>query len=239
MSANVQKPQPSYCVIIPAYNESAGIIPVIEKVRKIAETVVVVDDGSTDDTSEKAKSAGAVVIRHENNLGKGASLISGFKYGSEHKYDLVITLDADGQHDPEEIPRFLDAYQRTRIPVLVGNRMWNTAGMPLLRYWTNLGMSRLLCRIMKQYLPDTQCGFRLYRCDILNYAPTGSQRFAMESEILLQLALRGFRMDSIRITTIYRGEKSRINPIMDTIRFLIMLVHFAHERKMRRTPPTA
>jgi hypothetical protein len=87
---------------------------------------------------------------------------------------------------------------------------------------------------MGTYLPDTQCGYRLYRTEILTFAPTASQRFAMESEILLQLALRGFRMDSVRIGVIYRGEKSRIRPVVDAGRFFIMLLRFHHERQMRR-----
>jgi len=234
MKRDIQ-PELSYCVIIPAFNEASGIASVVEKTRQFAKHVVVVDDGSTDGTEEKAKAAGAEVIRHERNMGKGASLMSGFAFAREHHCDLVITLDADGQHEPEEILRFLDTYKRTRIPVLIGNRMWNPQSMPLLRRWTNLYMSRLLSRIMKTYLPDTQCGFRLYRSDILPYAPTGSQRFAMESEILLQLALRDFRMDSVRIATIYRGEKSRINPMVDTVRFFLMLIRFHHDRQLRRT----
>jgi glycosyltransferase involved in cell wall biosynthesis len=225
-------PEISYCVIIPAYNESGRIEAVVMKAMNYSPLVMVVDDGSTDDTGKRAAELGAMVIRHEHNHGKGASLISGFSRAREHGCDVVITLDADGQHDPEQIPAFVDAYRRTRIPVLVGNRMWNSRGMPAVRRWTNSFMSWLLCRIMRVYLPDTQCGFRLYRSDILPYAPTGSQRFAMESEILLQLALRGFRMDSVRISTIYRGEISRINPILDTIRFVMMLVQYHHNRKM-------
>lgn len=223
-----------YCVIIPAYNEASRIETVVQKAMNLAPLVIVIDDGSTDDTGIRSSNLGAIVVRHEFNHGKGASLISGFTSAQEHHCDVVITMDADGQHDPAEIPRFVDAYRRTRIPVLIGNRMWNSQEMPPIRRWTNLFMSWLLCRIMKIYLPDTQCGFRLYRSDILQYVPTGSQRFAMESEILLQLALRGFRMDSVRIPTIYKGEKSRINPIMDTIRFFMMLVQYHHNRKMVR-----
>jgi len=223
-----------YCVIIPAYNESRRIEEVVKRACEFSELVVVVDDGSKDDTAGHAEAAGAIVVKHQVNLGKGASLVTGFTYAREHHCDAVITMDADGQHDPAEISLFMDAYKRTRIPVLVGNRLWARGNMPIIRRWTNCLMSWLLSRIMKRYLPDTQCGFRLYRCDILSFVHTGAQRFAMESEILLHLALRGFRMDSVRITTIYRGEKSRINPLMDTFRFFMMLVNFYHDRKMLR-----
>lgn len=224
----------SFCVIIPAYNESGRIDKVVRRAKEFSPLVVVIDDGSRDATAAEAEAAGAVVVKHPMNLGKGASLVTGFTYAREHHCHAVITMDADGQHDPAEIPRFVDAYRRTRIPVLVGNRLWARSNMPVIRRWTNQFMSWLLSRIMNRYLPDTQCGFRLYRSDILSFVHTGAQRFAMESEILLHLALRGFRMDSIRITTIYRGEKSRINPLLDTFRFFMMLVTYYHDRKMFR-----
>jgi len=227
-------PEISYCVIIPAFNEAHSIETIVAGAVRVAPHVLVIDDGSTDDTSHRAKALGAEVIRHEINHGKGASLITGFTYAHEHGFDAVITLDADGQHDPSDIPRFVETYRRTRIPVLIGNRLWDKGKMPPIRRWTNQFMSRLLSRIMKMYVPDTQCGFRLYRADLLAYAPTASKRFAMESEVLLHLSLRGFRIDSVRIEPIYRGEKSRINPLMDTLRFIMMLVQFHHDRQMRR-----
>ncbi len=230
-------PEISYCVIIPAFNEASRIAAAVTGALLAAPHVVVVDDGSTDDTAARAKELGAEVIRHEQNHGKGASLISGFAYAREHGFDAVITMDADGQHDPAEIPRFVETYLRTRIPVLIGNRLWDKSKMPPIRRWTNQVMSRLLSHIMKMYVPDTQCGFRLYRSDVLAFAPAGSQRFAMESEVLLHLALRGFRIDSVRINPIYRGEKSRINPLMDAFRFIMMLVQFHHDRQMRRIQP--
>jgi glycosyltransferase involved in cell wall biosynthesis len=225
---------PSFCVIIPAYNEAAGIADIVARTRFHAPVVVVVDDGSTDDTGHLAEQQGAVVIRHPRNLGKGASLISGFAYAREHGHELVITLDADGQHDPADVPRFVDTYRRTNIPVLIGNRMWNPGSMSLVRRAINRAMTRLLCRLMNGYLPDSQCGFRLYRTDILPFAQTDSQRFAMESEILLQVAWRGFRFDSVRITSHYHGQRSRIHPLVDAARFLLMLLHVHHERQARR-----
>mgnify|MGYP001310971809 CR=1 FL=1 len=223
------------CILIPAFNEAHRIGPVVSGALAHGYPVVVIDDGSSDDTGALVRSLGAEVIRHEDNHGKGASLVSGFTYAREHGHPVVVTLDADGQHDPAEISRFVDTYRRTGIPVLIGNRMWNDAEMPIVRRWTNRVMSRLLCRIMKTFVPDTQCGFRLYRTDVLSFAPAVSRRFAMESEVLLHLALRGFRMDSVRVSTIYRGSKSRINPLVDTLRFFMMLLQFHHDRQMRRT----
>jgi glycosyltransferase involved in cell wall biosynthesis len=221
------------CVVIPAYQERARIGTVVEDARKYMEDVIVVDDGSTDGTAAEAEHAGGLVLRHERNRGKGASLNTGFEYARARGFDAVIAMDADGQHDAAEIPRFVEAYVRTGIPVLLGNRMGDTGAMPLVRKLTNRFMSWLLSREMKQYIPDTQCGYRLYRCDVIPFVSAESQRFAAESEILLHIADRGIRMDSIPIAAIYRAERSKINPFKDTIRFFAMLRRY-HERTRRR-----
>lgn len=222
---------PGCCVIIPAYQERGSVGKVVAQAKRYADTVLVVDDGSTDGTGDEAKANGAEVVRIETNGGKGAALREGFCRVFNRPFEVVITLDSDGQHDPSDIPRFLDAYQRTGIPVLLGNRMWQAGAIPPVRRWTNRFMSWLLCRIMGVYLPDTQCGFRLYRADLLPYISTGSQRFAMESEILLHLARRGYRMDHVRIKVIYEGHKSEIKPLKDTLRFLLMLAQFMRLRR--------
>jgi glycosyltransferase involved in cell wall biosynthesis len=224
----------SFCVIVPAFNEAKRIGDVVRQCRAHAQQVVVIDDGSTDGTGDVASTAGAHVIRHERNLGKGASLVTGFDYARKQGFDLVITIDADGQHDPAQIPRFLATYHRTKIPVLIGNRLWNRKQIPLVRRWTNQTMSWLLSKLMKRYLPDTQCGFRLFRTDLLSYVPSESPRFAMESEILLHTAARHFRMDSVRIPVLYRGQESRIHPVVDSFRFFAMLFRYYNEQRMKR-----
>lgn len=212
--------------MVPAYNEARRIGSVLEGCRRHAEHVVVIDDGSSDNTGEIARAAGCEVIRHEKNLGKGASLVSGFHYAGDRGFEAVITLDADGQHDPDCIPQFVDVWRRTRIPALIGNRFWDRKKIPLIRRWTNACMSALLSRVMKIYLPDTQCGYRLFQTSLLPYLPVVSKRFAMESEMLLQLAAHGFRMDSVRIPVVYAGQTSRIRPVADGARFLAMLLRY-------------
>ncbi len=216
----------SFCVMVPAFNEAERIAQVLEGCRRHAEHVVVIDDGSTDETGNIARAAGCEVIRHEKNMGKGASLISGFHHARDRGFEAIITLDADGQHDPDCIPRFVDTWRRTRIPALIGNRFWDRDKIPMIRRWTNQFMSAWLCRVMKKYVPDTQCGFRLLQTSLLPYLPVSSQRFAMESEILLQLAMHGFRMDSIRIPVVYAGQTSRIRPVVDSARFVAMLLRY-------------
>ena len=219
------------CVVMPAYMEEQRIGDVVRRSLEHVNDIIVIDDGSTDRTGAEAAAAGATVIRHERNLGKGVALNTGFKYAREHHFDYLITMDADGQHDPDDLPEFIEAYQRTGIPVLIGNRMGAVGNMPLVRKLTNRFMSWLLSREMRQYVPDTQCGFRLYRCDEIPFISTESTRYAAESEILLHVAARGIRIDAVPIAVIYRDEKSKISPVRDTLRFIAMIYRYRRRRR--------
>ncbi|HOW97786.1 MAG TPA: glycosyltransferase family 2 protein [Kiritimatiellia bacterium] len=229
MSAEV-KQSGSVAVVIPAFREERHIGGVVRAVRAEGFEAVVVDDGSDDRTAEVAGEAGAVVIRHDRNQGKGVALQHGFEYAAAHGYEAAVTLDADGQHRPEEIRRFVEAYGRGDAPVLIGNRMADTSTMPLIRRWTNRFMSWLLSRLMGQAVPDTQCGFRLYRLDAIPPRDGASERFDAESEILLEIARRGVRIGSVPISTVYGEERSKVNPWTDTIRFFRMLRRYRRER---------
>ncbi len=223
----------NYCVIIPAYREGGRIAGVIREVLGYAGNIVVVDDGSPapDTTSADASAAGAFVLRHDVNLGKGAALETGFRHAVGKGYDFVITMDGDGQHDPSDIPLFLDEFVRKRTPVIVGNRMDDPVGMPFVRRMTNRFMSWLLSREMGVKVPDTQSGYRLYRADVLPFIRTGSKRFAAESEVLLDLAALGYGIGSVPIRIIYRDERSKIRPVRDTILFFSMLGRHRGRRK--------
>ena len=221
------------CVLIPAFKEENHIAAVVREVREYCPAVIVIDDGSPDDTARLAAEAGATVLEHVRNQGKGAALQTGFDHARAHGYDLAITLDADGQHAPSDIPAFLQAYERTHSPVLVGNRMGNVGAMPWNRRFVNRFMSDLLSRVMGQYVPDSQCGFRLYHRSAFPDGPCDahSQRFAAESEILLRLALQGRKIGAVAIQTIYGDEKSKVNPFTDTVRFFRMLHRFRKIKK--------
>lgn len=219
------------CAIVPAFMEAQAIADVVRRIRRHVPDVIVVDDGSADRTAAEAAAAGATVLRHEHNRGKGMALNTGFEYALNNGFELIITLDADGQHDPDDIPRFLEAQARDNCPVLVGSRMADTAAMPVIRRLTNRCMSWCLSREMGQFVPDTQCGYRLYRREVLPYAMAESSRFAAESEVLLRLAARGIRISAVPIATIYGGEQSKIRPIRDTFRFLAMIFRFRRWKK--------
>jgi glycosyltransferase involved in cell wall biosynthesis len=227
------KERPRGLVIVPAYQEASRIGPLVRRIRECAADLVVVDDGSTDGTAQEAEAAGAPVIRHGGNRGKGVALTTGFAYAREKGFDFVITMDGDGQHDPGDLGRFVEQYVREGTPVLVGNRMSDVASMPWIRRMTNRFMSWLLSREMGQSVPDTQCGYRLFRCDVTPESSARAAGFAAESEVLLRLSDRGVRIGSVPVATIYRDEKSKINPFKDTLRFFGMLRRYRREKRAR------
>src|SRR5271165_5168616 len=180
--------------IIPAYCEARFIADVVRRVMQYVETVLVVDDGSPDDTAAESETAGANVIRHPTNLGKGAALKTGLAYAISTGAEYFLFLDGDGQHDPADIPGFLDAINGSGFDLVVGNRMLNLESMPLIRRWTNQVMSWQIGRICKMPIPDSQCGFRLARKALLPVLMAPSDRFEFETESIILAARNRFEM---------------------------------------------
>ncbi len=206
--------------LIPAYREERYIGDVVRAVRQQVDLVYVVDDGSGDATARRAAEAGAQVITHRENLGKGAALKTGFRHLAKKNVDWIIVLDGDGQHLAEEIPRFrAAAEQDPSIHVWLGNRMSEARAMPLVRRLTNRFMSWLLSRVCGQRIPDSQCGFRLLQRGVLPKLDCESTAFDYESEMLIRLSRAGECVGAVPITTVYRDEVSSIRPARDTLRF--------------------
>lgn len=212
------------CVVIPTFNEAGAIGELIESIRRQGLDVIVIDDGSGDDTSAIARKKGAVVLRNSANEGKGASLKKGFGFALEQNYDAVITMDGDGQHRPDDIPYFMRLAQYSQGGIFIGNRMSRAANMPLLRLLTNKFMSWLISAIAKQRIPDTQCGFRLIKKEVLERLKLRTSKYETESEILIKAARAGFKVESVPIKSVYSGEKSKINPFVDTLRFVRFII---------------
>jgi len=211
-------------VIIPCKDLEHEVGEVVRGVQALdlGLDVVVVDDGSTDDTSGAARSVGAHVLRHAVNRGKGAALKTGFEYAVEKGYDAVITMDGDGQHDPEAIPDFLEAVEKCDADVIVGTRMHAVGDMPRLRIWTNRTTSRVVSFLARQKIPDSQSGYRLIKVKVLRDVVKSfvTTRYDTESELLIRAARRGYRTAAVGIKSIYRGTVSHINPFVDTLRFV-------------------
>ncbi len=215
------------CVIIPAYNEEMRIGHIVGEVRANGLDCIVVDDGSADKTKEEASKAGASVISHAKNLGKGVSLRDGFKEALKKDYDFVITMDGDGQHHPGELQGFVKATGLGDAAVILGNRMGDPKGMPLKRKATNWAMSSFISLIAGQKMPDTQCGYRLIKAEVLRAVPLTTDKYEIESELLIGASKAGFKIKSIPIKSIYGGEKSQIHPFVDTLRFLSFIIKTA------------
>ena len=207
-------------IIIPAHNEAKAIGGLVKTITELGYDVIVIDDGSIDDTAILAKAQGAFVISTHKKSGKGNALRLGFAQAVDQKYDLVITMDGDGQHAPSDLAHFLESYEKSHADIVNGNRMQNPQGMPWLRRATNRFMSGLISLVCHQKISDTQCGFRLISTQVLKTIEFKSSDFEIETEILIQSSRKGFRITSVGIETIYRDEVSKIKPIQDTLRFI-------------------
>ncbi|MDD3345719.1 MAG: glycosyltransferase family 2 protein [Candidatus Omnitrophica bacterium] len=215
------------CVIIPTYNESRAIAGLVDSIRRAGLEAIVVDDGSTDDTVQAATRAGAEVLRNFSNAGKGASLVKGYSFAVSRGFDALISMDGDGQHSVDDIKSFISKAESSNCGIVAGNRMEKTGGMPLLRVFTNHFMSWMISFVTGQRIPDTQCGFRLIRKEVMQKIKLSTSKYETESEILIEAARAGFKIESVSIKTIYSGQKSQINPFFDTLRFMrFMLAQF-------------
>ena len=223
------------CALIAAYNEAPHIDKVVKGCLKHVKAAFVVDDGSTDGSGEIARKAGAVVIRHPINLGKGVALKTGFAaILEEGRWDGVVILDGDGQHDWEEIPKFISCLEEGRYDIVLGNRMRDVRSMPLDRKVTNWLSSGILSALTGQEIKDSQCGFRLVKTDVLQELVLNTRKFDTESEMLLEAASKGSRIGSVPIATIYGAEKSYVHPVVDTMRFVRVALRYVFRARPRR-----
>jgi len=196
----------------------------VREIKKHDVEVLVVDDGSQDNTFHIARRLGALVLRNEENKGKGASLIRGFEYALEHDFDAVITMDGDGQHLPQEIPYFLRLARYSDKAVFIGDRLFKKKNMPFARLVTNRIMSWIISEISGQRISDSQCGLRLIKKEVLRKIKLVTSKYETESELLIKASRAGFAIESVPITCVYVNEKSHINPLKDTARFARFLM---------------
>ncbi len=218
------------CILIPAYNAERTIPDVVRACRRYVRWILVVNDGSGDQTAAAAEEAGALVINHPVNRGKGAALQTAFDYVLGTPWDLFIILDADGQHSPDEIPRFLEAHMEDHDALLLGNRLHDPGPMPWPRRVTNRVMSWVLSMLIGQRVPDTQCGYKLLTKEALRQLKPVTSGYDFDSEILLLASRTGARIRPVPITSIYGDQDSAIRPWRDTVRFLKLLVRFVRTR---------
>ncbi len=211
---------PEICAaVIPCFNEARTIHSVVSSVRRQVPTVLVVDDGSADDTAEQAALAGATVLRHPNNSGKGEALRTGWKEAFQRGFAWAVCLDGDGQHAAEDIPAFFLCAEATSAALIIGNRMQDAGAMPRLRRVVNRWMSRRLSERAGRPVPDSQCGFRLMNLQAWSRLPLKTAHFEIESEALLAFLKAGYKVEFVPVRTIYKGEPSKIHAVRDTVRW--------------------
>lgn len=217
--------------LIPCYFEAAKIRTVAADSRRQLDLVLVVDDGSTDGTSDEARAAGVEVVKHAKNAGKGAAIKTGLRALLDRSgVDFILILDGDGQHLPSEIPHFLAAANASGAPMIVGNRMGDVREMPFVRKCTNRFMSWLISRVIGQRVPDSQCGFRMFHRSLAaDLLAMESSNFDFETEMLALAARRGCNIGAAKVSTIYGDEISKIHPVRDTVRFLKLLRRLKRE----------
>lgn len=207
-------------VIIPALNAARTLAPIVSEAKQYVEKVVVVDDGSTDGTGDVARNAGAIVIRHDVNRGKGGALKSGFLWARDQALDGVITLDADGQHLPRQIPLFIEHRRTTGADLIIGGRAHLFGGMLPRRRMANRFSAWAVAKASRTRINDSQSGFRFYSSRVLREIPLRSEGFDMETEVIIRAGVRGLRVEQIPIELGFVDglSTSHYKPLLDTLR---------------------
>jgi glycosyltransferase involved in cell wall biosynthesis len=208
--------------LIPAYNEAGHITVVVAGARQHL-PVLVVDDGSRDATAALAQAAGATVVAQQPNAGKGAALKLGFRWAIEHGYAALITLDADGQHDPAEIPAFLQAFQAETCDLIIGERDFSK--IPVVRRISNTIGRATFSWALGRAVRDNQSGYRLISRRLMEaMLASEEQGFQFEVEMIVVCVRQGFQLCGVPIRTIYADERSHIQPLRHILEFTRMLL---------------
>jgi glycosyltransferase involved in cell wall biosynthesis len=214
--------------VIPAFNEGGSIAAVVEGVRPFVDRVIVVDDGSRDETAQRARAGGAEVIAHETNRGKGHAVRTGLARVFTGGFTHVLLLDGDMQHLPQEAAALLAEAERSGAEVVLGERRFDRERMPAARYHANRIGSRVLSWFVGAPVQDTQCGFRVFRVDALRPLRLTAAGYEIETEMLVKARRRGGRVASVPVTAVYAGQKSKLRPVPDTTRTCFLAVYYRY-----------
>lgn len=218
--------------VIPAFNEADAIAHVVAGLRPCVSCIIVVDDGSTDGTAEQARRAGAEVLRHDVNRGKGHAVRTGLARALQSDATHILLLDGDMQHRPEEAVRLLETAEATGADAVLGERQFSRDSMPASRYHANTIGSRVLSWFVGVPLRDTQCGFRVFRAEALRPLVLHASGYEIETEMLVKVRRRGGRLTSVPITAVYANERSKLRPVRDTTRTCFLAVYYRFIERM-------
>ncbi len=212
---------------IPAYNEESHIEKLVQSAKKHVDSVIVCDDGSTDNTAKIAKNAGAIVISHKQNQGYGASIISLFEYARDNNAEIMITLDGDGQHNPDQIPLLLNTITQHNVDVVIGSRFLNQnteapgyrqRGIKIITSAANYGADLKVS--------DSQSGFRAYSKNAIDAIHPTEEGMSVSTEILLKISNKGLSLAEIPITISYEGDTSKHNPLSHGVSVFVNTIKY-------------
>ncbi len=218
------------CAVIPAYNEEPTVAEAVRQCLRYVDEVIVVDDGSTDRTAEEAERAGAVVVRHPENVGEGGATRTGIRVALERGAEAIVTVDADGQHAPEEMMRLLQPVVEGRADIVFGTRMHNFTG-PRSKWVGNL----ILTWLTSRRVSDSQCGYRAMSRRAAEAISIESNRYEVASEIVMKAVERGLRIEEVPVRCIYReARKGKGARVRDGIAIALWVVRYRIRRVLRR-----
>ena len=217
----------SISVLIPAYNAGTSLEELIQRLRRSVGDmqVIVVDDGSIDKTAEIAQGVGAAVLQHDKNYGKGAALQTGFNFLKKQiDVEFILTIDADLQHQPEDIKKFFSTQEQTGADIVIGWRERAGTKMPAHRMLSNTLTSALVSLKTGMKIKDSQCGFRLIRKNVLENIQLESRGYEAETEMLIKAARLEFKIEFVPIHTVYGSEKSYMTHWATTMNFIKVIL---------------
>jgi glycosyltransferase involved in cell wall biosynthesis len=223
------------CALIAAFNEEQSVAAVVAGVKPLVSETVVVDDGSADRTAERAAAAGAIVVRHDRNRGKGSAIRTGLVRALAGPVTHVLFIDGDLQHDPCDVPRLVETAERTGADLVIAERAFTKGQMPTARFYSNRIGSRILSSFIGTEVADSQSGFRLIRADRLRRLELTATGYEIETEMLIKLTRAGASLERISIPARYHGATSKLRSFRDTFRTCMLAVRY---RYLTRRPDT-
>ena len=212
---------------IPAYNEEKNIASIITKLKKITDSIIVCDDGSSDTTSDISKNLGAIVITHKKNMGYGVAITSIFQKAKELNSDLLVTFDADGQHRVEDIEKVVEPIKNNTADLVIGSRFLDKkSNVPNYRKIGIKVITKITNASIKKKLTDSQSGFRAYNKQVLSQISPSDIGMGISTEILIKSSSKGLRIMEVPITILYLGDTSTHNPVSHGTSVLLSTIKF-------------
>ena len=212
---------------VPAYNEEKNIASIITKLKKITDSIIVCDDGSSDMTSDISKNLGAIVITHKKNMGYGVAINSIFQKAKELNSDLLVTFDADGQHRVEDIEKVVEPIKNNIADLVIGSRFLDKkSNVPNYRKIGIKVITKVTNASIKKKLTDSQSGFRAYNKQVLSQISPSDIGMGISTEILIKSSSKGLRIMEVPITILYSGDTSTHNPVSHGTSVLLSTIKF-------------